>query len=424
MRSSCINWRANEPIVVIRKSQLAICDGDKAAAALLSLITYRHDANLAGSRKANVSAKCRAEYLGLLQFYTMEDLKDGLLNMFGKHSVTKASKLLIEKGFISEHQNPDPKRRADRTKFYSLDVGNVQAAISSLPEDHKLDHSPFSENGQALAKSEIGKCNKSEQENKEDSETIFRNQKMPQPFSEIGETICRNQHEHLPKSATLTEITTEITTENIKPLSLSTSELDRSQDFKTSRGGGERENNNSTEEIDLVNKYPADGGIIKPLSGKLFSPPGWLNRERWHEWKTARERKHGRLDPAQEHRECSRLWHLMRQGWAQTEMLEDCAARSSIRIHPPCKPGDEKRSLAQRKVNRTPVAASPEGLCGRELTGKERELMQELAWLDRTIAHESSRKRDTTKLNEQRDRTHARLFSVRREIHKIPEQRN
>jgi len=142
MRSSCISYPAREPLIIIRKSQLAICQGHKAAAALLSFFAYWHDIKLEQSRKAqsqnNIAEKHgydRSQDESLYQFHTNQQLVEGVLGIGKADSITKGLNILIEAGFVSVHRNPNPRFRFDNTKHFLLHPDKVNEAISALQEN-------------------------------------------------------------------------------------------------------------------------------------------------------------------------------------------------------------------------------------------------------------------------------------------------
>ena len=119
-----INRDAREPLVVLRKSYLAICDNDHCAAVLLSTLEF-WTMSIAGRAQLGEEPDTRPLWI----YRSVNELSDDLLGMFGRYSVQKGLNILLEKGFISRRNNPDVPY--DRKYQYLLEIDKIQDAIDS-----------------------------------------------------------------------------------------------------------------------------------------------------------------------------------------------------------------------------------------------------------------------------------------------------
>ncbi len=125
MRSSVIRHPEDEPLLIIRKWQVAFCDGDRCAAALLSYLEYWHNIKVAITSR-NARANDIAEAHGdtrtqdetLYQFHTAEDFEQGLLHVYARDRIRVALRLLLDKGAITSHANPNPRYKFDKTRYF------------------------------------------------------------------------------------------------------------------------------------------------------------------------------------------------------------------------------------------------------------------------------------------------------------------
>ena len=127
MKSSCVTSPANESIAIAREWQVKFCNGDFFAALILNYFMYWHNYCLARSDKAKKENEVAALHglppkanEGLLQFHSIDEIKEGILNACGRNKIINAIQLLEEKGAISIHSNPNPRLKFDKTKFYQF----------------------------------------------------------------------------------------------------------------------------------------------------------------------------------------------------------------------------------------------------------------------------------------------------------------
>jgi len=150
-----------------------------------------------------------------------------------------------------------------------------------------------------------------------------------------------------------TENTTEITTEN--SLSLVLGNLEDTSAEPEPVAARERENNFSekpspsdqkTSRLVACIDDPPDRVVPELSPDGKFIEPDWLPIELWRQWLSVRPNPP--LSAFGERTECKRLWAMVQQGWGMVDIFEDAIARAKPRLSAPCKPGDEKRILAER----------------------------------------------------------------------------
>ena len=127
MRSTCIQHPTREPLLIIRQWQLTFCEGNHCAAALLSLFEYWHNLRLDLSQRAMQANEAARQHgkpatqdESLLQFHSDGQLQDGLLDLYGTKKIREGRRLLVEKGAITEHPNPNPRYAFDKTLYFQL----------------------------------------------------------------------------------------------------------------------------------------------------------------------------------------------------------------------------------------------------------------------------------------------------------------
>ena len=133
-----IPMQPKEKVLVIREGYTAICDGDIKASILLSILSYWHDVKLSMQDK-NIQANKVAEKHGeegtqdttLYQFHSTQELIDSSFGLLNQKTIVKAKQLLVEKGFISLHKNPNPRYTFDNTTFFMVYPDTVISALSS-----------------------------------------------------------------------------------------------------------------------------------------------------------------------------------------------------------------------------------------------------------------------------------------------------
>jgi hypothetical protein len=125
MRSHCIPWPENEPLILMRASQLQICDGNHCAAALMSFFQYWHEIQMGKQEQAHHANTIALRHgdpatqdTSLLQFHTEAQIEEGLLHLYGRKMTRQGIAKLIEKGFLSLHKNPNPRYRFDQTHYF------------------------------------------------------------------------------------------------------------------------------------------------------------------------------------------------------------------------------------------------------------------------------------------------------------------
>lgn len=126
MKTSCIKHPEHESLIIVRQWQVEFCEGNIAAAALMSFFEYWHNIKLEISVKnrrlievADAHGETIEVDVSLYQWHTYEDLVNGIIQLAkSKATVNNALDFLVSKGVITIHNNPNPKYKFDRTNHY------------------------------------------------------------------------------------------------------------------------------------------------------------------------------------------------------------------------------------------------------------------------------------------------------------------
>ena len=151
MKVSAINHRNDSYFFCLREDLVRIT-GHTTSALLLDYFVYWYDLRLASlkqTRKWNdvseFHGERRSQYEGLLQWHTLDEIKDQLFGMFSPNTIRKYIKELVNLGFISIHKNPNPRFKFDSTQFFAVYPERINKAIDESdtktiekPEDVEL----------------------------------------------------------------------------------------------------------------------------------------------------------------------------------------------------------------------------------------------------------------------------------------------
>lgn len=145
MQTRCVVYPENERMVVIHASQLHLCDGDHCAAALLSFFGHGHSYKLENRKQAEHANRVarmhgdeESQDTSLFQYQTEEGLEGGLLGLYGRSMIRKAIKRLVQKGYLSIHQNPNKRYGFDKTHYFLFHPEKVIQDLGSIPHDVKI----------------------------------------------------------------------------------------------------------------------------------------------------------------------------------------------------------------------------------------------------------------------------------------------
>ena len=137
MKTTGLKRVANDEILVIRKSFIDLCNGDKNAGILLSYFEYWHNIKVAQnikSRGLNKVAETHGETptqdTSLYQYHSTNEIYEQCLGMISMKGIKTGRETLVNLGFISEHKNPNPKYKFDKTIFFLLDTVKVNDSLS------------------------------------------------------------------------------------------------------------------------------------------------------------------------------------------------------------------------------------------------------------------------------------------------------
>lgn len=139
MRTSVVDHPKDEPLIIIHRWQTAFCDGNEVAAALMSFFEYWHNIKIdiaTQNKKANEVARQHGEDgtadTTLYQWHTEAELVAGIerIAKTGK-TLTKGLDLLVAKGVISIHTNPNPHYKFDKTRHFLFHPAIVNEWLDS-----------------------------------------------------------------------------------------------------------------------------------------------------------------------------------------------------------------------------------------------------------------------------------------------------
>jgi len=135
MKNSCLIHVPNDNVVIIRESFINIT-GDKNAGILLSYFEYWHNVKINMNVKnihlndvAEMHGEEGTQDISTLQYHTTAEIVEQSLGLLNKKSIPKAREVLKKLGFISEHKNPNPKYKFDKTIFFKLEIDAINNAI-------------------------------------------------------------------------------------------------------------------------------------------------------------------------------------------------------------------------------------------------------------------------------------------------------
>jgi hypothetical protein len=127
-----------EPCVTIRRWQLFATGGNSIAAALLGVFEVYHQSRM----RSAASQGADREHIDLLQHHTTDQLVDRINRIASEKTVRNAVKLLVEKGFISIHDNPSKAKGWDKTKYFLFHPEIAILAIQSYQKSVKSPSQP------------------------------------------------------------------------------------------------------------------------------------------------------------------------------------------------------------------------------------------------------------------------------------------
>jgi len=145
-QNSDIQHPENEALLVIRKWQVAVCDGRTCAAALLSFFGYWHGIRLQilrkPSRRNAITARQNGDinqHEGVIQFHTAENLVQGLMGLYKIDTIRRSITYLVERGFILKFRNPNPRYKFDKTAHFVFCVAAVRNALDEYLQSNDGD---------------------------------------------------------------------------------------------------------------------------------------------------------------------------------------------------------------------------------------------------------------------------------------------
>lgn len=210
MKSPCVTYPPSEPLVLIRASQVRLCDGNHCAAALLSYFGYWHDVRREQMKQAEHANKVAALHgdegtqdVTLLQYHTEETIEEGLLHLYGRKTIRAGIAVLFKKGFLSLHENPNQRYRFDKTHYFLFHPEKVQEDIGAIRDEARMP----ARSGKNAACTESNSLYDTTQESLVNTHEV----KMPDRQGQNASRSGKN-------AAPIEEITSEITPEREEPL--------------------------------------------------------------------------------------------------------------------------------------------------------------------------------------------------------------
>jgi len=199
----------SDQILILRKSYIDICDGSKQAAALLAYFEYWHTIKQAQITKSMAMFQAGETdqpltKQHLLQFHTRDEVLDETLGLISYSKLSTARKILREKGFVSEHKNPNPRYAFDNTIYYLLHPDVVNKALEE-----------YSKNGKSTPTPSNGGTDKTKKRRAKGSTPHPTSEKTTSKPKLTVVTNCTDE-ENTAKSLDVSETETENVTENAK----------------------------------------------------------------------------------------------------------------------------------------------------------------------------------------------------------------
>jgi hypothetical protein len=195
-----INYSKSGYILILRPDFFSICDGVPTAHALLSLFVHQFEKRQqAWLRTRPGKAGKTAPIKFLLKGYRKCDLVQFLLGIGKDDRVVKAINLLVDKGYISIHKNPERGKGFDNTKHILVHPSVINEALEAAPGtsgfdefyfyDDELFYLPDPKNTPYVA----GKCNDVGGKNPRQNKDIKINKKKNKPDSPPPTKLAKTQ---------------------------------------------------------------------------------------------------------------------------------------------------------------------------------------------------------------------------------------
>jgi hypothetical protein len=194
MKTSCVTLPPNDPLVIVRNSFVALCDGDACAAALLNYLIYWHNVKLE-QQAQSITANAIADRHGqpgtndtsLVQWHTEAALKTAMQGIWSEKRIRSGLRLLQSLGFIDIFRNPNGRFAFDKTKHFLVFPDAIQSALNgetkteqpTALEPNGTDDNPNSTD-EAPAKLYIEITSKNSSSGKEDADDF--SEKPVDPF--------------------------------------------------------------------------------------------------------------------------------------------------------------------------------------------------------------------------------------------------
>lgn len=155
MNPSGLTKRGNKKqsfFLIIRQDDLEFLDYNHCAAAVMSVFRNSHKWKLetdARNKKANDVAEQHGDARWLPEdvsiSFTIPELLERILHLFGRNAVMEALKLLEEKGVITIHSNPNQKYKYDQGRYFRFHPDAYAKWLRERDQEELYDESELDE---------------------------------------------------------------------------------------------------------------------------------------------------------------------------------------------------------------------------------------------------------------------------------------
>lgn len=125
MKTSCIRYPESNIYLQLHAWMFELCKGNQCAALLIAFFSGWHDWKLKHDsyyRRYNDIAETHGDGRPHIEnaylFFTIEELIEGIMGLYGKKAINEALDFLVAIGIISIHKNPNPRYYFDKTRYF------------------------------------------------------------------------------------------------------------------------------------------------------------------------------------------------------------------------------------------------------------------------------------------------------------------
>ncbi len=125
VKTSCIRHPESNIYLQLHAWMFELCKDNQCAALLLAFFSGWHDWKLKHDsyyRRYNDIAETHGDGRPHIEnaylFFTIEELIEGIMGLYGKKAINEALDFLVAIGIISIHKNPNPRYHFDKTRYF------------------------------------------------------------------------------------------------------------------------------------------------------------------------------------------------------------------------------------------------------------------------------------------------------------------